>query len=74
VTSSEAVTAVARLTRVGKTLLKTGNRSLAAGKHSFKVTIPSSVRSGAATLRVTFKDAAGNTKIATRTVHVAKRG
>jgi protocatechuate 3,4-dioxygenase beta subunit len=73
VTSSEAVTAVARLTRSGKTLLKTGSRSLAAGKHSFKVTIPSSVRSGAATLRVTFKDAAGNAKTATRTVHVAKR-
>jgi hypothetical protein len=37
------------------------------------VTIPSSVRSGAATLRVTFKDAAGNAKTATRTVHMAKR-
>jgi hypothetical protein len=73
VTSSEAVKAVARLTRSGKTLLKTGSRSLAAGQHSFKVTIPSSVRSGAATLRVAFKDAAGNSKTATRTVHVAKR-
>jgi protocatechuate 3,4-dioxygenase beta subunit len=73
VTSSEAVTAATRLTRSGTTLLKTGSRSLAAGKHRFKVTIPSSVRSGAATLRVTFKDAAGNAKTATRTVHVAKR-
>jgi hypothetical protein len=74
ITSSEAVSAVTRLTRGGKTLLRTGSRSLAAGKHSFKVTIPSSVRSGAATLRVTFKEGAGNTKTATRTVHVAKRG
>ena len=73
VTSSEAVTAVARMTRSGKTLLKASRRSLGAGKHSFKVTIPNSVRAGAATLRLTFTDSAGNTKTATRTVHVAKR-
>jgi len=73
VTGSEAVTAVARLTRGGRTLLRSRKRSLAAGKHSFTVTIPSSVRTGAATLRLTFTDSAGNTRTATRTVHVAKR-
>ena len=44
VTSSEAVSAVARLTRSGRTLVKARSRSLAAGKHSFSVTIPSTVR------------------------------
>lgn len=73
VTSSEAVSAVARLTRSGRTLVKARSRSVAAGKHSFKVTIPSTVRAGAATLRVTFTDAAGNTKTSARAVHVAKR-
>jgi protocatechuate 3,4-dioxygenase beta subunit len=72
VTSSEAVTATARLTRARRTLLKTRSRSLAAGKHSIKLTIPGSVKAGAARLRVTFTDSAGNTKTATRTVHVAK--
>jgi protocatechuate 3,4-dioxygenase beta subunit len=71
-TSSESVSVVARLTRSGKTLLKK-SRSLSTGTHSFKVTIPNSVKAGAATLRVTFTDAAGNTKVAKRTVHVAKR-
>ena len=73
VTSSESVSAVARLTRNGRTLLRTAKRSLAAGKHSFKVTIPSSVAAGAVTLRLTFTDAAGNTKTVKRTVHVARR-
>ena len=73
VTSSEAVTVVTRLTRSSQTLLKTSSRSLGTGKHAFKVTIPSAVKAGAATLRLTFTDAAGNTKTAKRTVHVATR-
>jgi len=73
VTSSETVSAVARLTRSGRTLVKARRQSLGAGKHSFKVTIPGSVRAGAATLRVSFTDAAGNSKTATRAVHVARR-
>jgi protocatechuate 3,4-dioxygenase beta subunit len=73
VTSGDAVAVVARLTRNGKTLVKTGSRSLATGTHTFTVTIPGAVKAGAATLRLTFTDAAGNTKTAKRTVHVARR-
>jgi protocatechuate 3,4-dioxygenase beta subunit len=73
VTDGEAVAVVARLTRSGTTLLRTKNRSLAAGTHTFTVTIPNGVRAGAATLRLKFTDASLNTKTAKRTVHVAKR-
>jgi protocatechuate 3,4-dioxygenase beta subunit len=73
VTNGEAVAAVARVTRSGKTLVRTKSKSLAAGTHTFTVTIPSGVKAGAATLRVKMTDASLNTKTAKRTVHIAKR-
>jgi hypothetical protein len=74
VTDGEPVTAVVRLTRSERRLLTSKSRTLAAGTHTFTVTIPNHVKAGAATLRLMLTDAAGNTKTAKRTVHVAKRG
>jgi protocatechuate 3,4-dioxygenase beta subunit len=73
VIGTDAVTAVAKVTRGGRTLA-TRTVELAAGTHSFRVPIGAKVAAGAATVKVVLTDAAGNTKTATRTVHVAKRG
>jgi hypothetical protein len=71
-TTTEAVTAVAKLTRGGKTLA-TERASVAIGTHAFTLSIPRAVAAGAATLTITAKDAAGNTKTIKRAVHVRSR-
>ena len=58
--------------RSGKTLAS-NTRTLAAGTHTVKLAIPSRVKAGAATLRVTFIDALINQKTVKRTVHLGKR-
>ncbi len=44
--------------------------TLPAGTKSLKVTIPAGASAGAAKLKLTFKDSAGNSKGYARTVHI----
>lgn len=67
--AAETVTVTARLTRGTKTIA-TRKVKLTAGTRIVKVTVPSSAPAGAAKLRLTIKDAAGNSRSYTRTVHV----
>jgi protocatechuate 3,4-dioxygenase beta subunit len=71
-TTTEAVTAVAKLTRGGKTLA-TKKASVAIGTHAFSLVVPAAVVAGGAALTITVTDAAGNTKTLKRTVHVRSR-
>ena len=73
VRSGERVTAVAKLTRAGRTLVRRSG-TLSAGTHTLRTRIPARVKAGGATLRLTLTDAAGNTKTVTRTVHVPRLG
>ena len=67
--ASETVTVRAKLTRGGKTVASK-KATLPAGTRALKVTIPDSTKAGAAKLKLTLSDAAGNTKSYNRTVHV----
>jgi protocatechuate 3,4-dioxygenase beta subunit len=75
ITAGEQVKAGVRLSRNGKTLARTAARTLSTGAHSLRVSVPARVSAGPATVRVTFTDSAGNSRTATRTVHLpARRG
>lgn len=67
--ASESVRATAKLSRGGKTVA-TRKAMLAKGTRALKVTIPDSSKAGAAKLKLTLADAAGNSKSYTRTVHI----
>jgi protocatechuate 3,4-dioxygenase beta subunit len=67
--TQETVTLTARLVRGGRTVASKKVK-LATGTTTVKLTIPPSAAAGAARLRLTLKDAAGNTKVYARTVHV----
>ena len=67
--ASETVSVRARLTRGGKTVASK-QVTLPAGTRALKVTIPDTTKAGAAKLKLTLTDAAGNTKSYNRTVHI----
>jgi protocatechuate 3,4-dioxygenase beta subunit len=69
ITTQETVTLTARLVRGSRTVASKKVK-LARGTTTVKLTIPSAAAAGAAKLRLTLKDAAGNTKAYARTVHV----
>jgi protocatechuate 3,4-dioxygenase beta subunit len=71
-TTTEAVTVAAKLTRGGRTLAA-DDADLAVGTHSFRVTIPAAVSAGGAQLTLTVTDAAGNKKTIRKAIHVRKR-
>jgi protocatechuate 3,4-dioxygenase beta subunit len=66
----EAVTADVRLVRRGATLGRRSYAKLAAGQRKSTVDLSKNVASGAAELRVTVKDASGNTRVLRRSVQV----
>ena len=68
----EPVTLVAKLTRSGRTLA-THRVQLATGRSTVKLAIPGGTRAGAARLKLTLADAAGNRKRYVRHVLVARR-
>jgi protocatechuate 3,4-dioxygenase beta subunit len=70
--AKETITVTAKLTRGGKTIASR-KQTLAAGTRNVKVTIPTGTAAGAAKLRLTLADAAGNTRTYSRNVHVARR-
>ncbi len=67
--ASEPVMVRARLTRGNRTVASR-KATLQAGTRTVKVTIPDDAKAGAARLRLTLTDAAGNTKAYRRTVHI----
>jgi protocatechuate 3,4-dioxygenase beta subunit len=71
--TQEAVAATAKLTRGGKTVV-TKTTTLATGTRTLKVTVPQGSKAGAAKLKLTLKDAAGNQKSYARTVHIRTPG
>jgi hypothetical protein len=73
VRTQEAVKATAKLTRGGKTVA-TRTTALATGTRTLKVTIPDTAKAGAAKLKLTLEDAAGNRKSYARTVHIRTPG
>jgi protocatechuate 3,4-dioxygenase beta subunit len=71
-TTTEAVSVNAKLTRNGKTLAST-HANVAMGTHAFHLNIPNAVKAGGARLTITATDAAANTKTIRRTVHIRSR-
>jgi protocatechuate 3,4-dioxygenase beta subunit len=71
VRAGEAVTAKARLLR-GSRVLGSAQGKLAAGTHSLRVAVASGAAAGSATAEVTLVDAAGNRRVAKRTVTIAR--
>jgi protocatechuate 3,4-dioxygenase beta subunit len=69
VRAGETLTATAKLVR-GATVIGKATGHLTAGSHTLRVAVPATVVAGAATLRLTLADAAGNTRVFTRHVHV----
>jgi hypothetical protein len=67
--AQEAVTVTAKLTRAGKTVASR-RTTLAKGTRALKVTVPDKAKAGAAKLKLTLADAAGNITSYTRTVHI----
>jgi protocatechuate 3,4-dioxygenase beta subunit len=67
--TQEAVTLTAKLVR-GNKVLASKKVQLATGTTNVKLRIPASASAGAAKLKLTLKDSAGNTKSYARTVHV----
>jgi protocatechuate 3,4-dioxygenase beta subunit len=70
VRAGEAVTAKARLLR-GSRVLGSAQGKLAAGTHSLRVAVASGAPAGSATAEVTLADAAGNRRVAKRTVTIS---
>lgn len=68
----EPVTVTARLTRGGRRIA-TRTVRLQPGTRDVRLAVPSATAPGAAQLRLTFADAAGNRRTTTRTVVVARR-
>lgn len=66
---TESIALTARLTRGDKTITKkTG--VLAAGTRTLKLTVPHTTKAGAARVKITVKDAAGNRKTYNRIIHI----
>jgi protocatechuate 3,4-dioxygenase beta subunit len=63
----------ATLTRAGTTLAHRDVAALSAGTHTLRLAIARNVKSGGATLRLRFTDAAGNVKRYRRHVHIPQR-
>jgi len=72
VRARETVTVTARLTRGGRTITSR-TTTVSAGTRQVRIAIPPTTDRGAARLRVTLADAAGNRRTTARTVHVARR-
>jgi protocatechuate 3,4-dioxygenase beta subunit len=70
--TKETITVSAKLTRAGKTIASRTVK-LAAGTKNVRVTIPATGAGGAAKLKLTLADGAGNKRSYTRNVHVASR-
>jgi protocatechuate 3,4-dioxygenase beta subunit len=70
--TDETITVTAKLTRSGKTIASRKVK-LTAGTKNVKVTIPTATKAGAAKLRLTLADAAGNKRTYARNVHVARK-
>ena len=70
--TKETIAVTARLTRGGKTIASRTVK-LTAGTRNVRVTIPTSTKAGAARLRLTLADAAGNQRTYSRNVHIARK-
>jgi protocatechuate 3,4-dioxygenase beta subunit len=64
----------ARIVRAGNRLAHKRVETLAAGRRTVRVRVPSRVRGGLARLVLVLRDGAGNTRIIRRTVRVPRRG
>jgi protocatechuate 3,4-dioxygenase beta subunit len=72
VKTEEAITITARLTRSGHRLARE-TRTLEPGTHVLRLLISNRAKAGAARLTVRVADAAGNSKVFQRSVHVPRR-
>jgi protocatechuate 3,4-dioxygenase beta subunit len=70
--TKETIAVTARLSRGGKTIAS-HTVKLTAGTKNVRITIPTATKAGAAKLRLTLADAAGNQRIYSRNVHVARK-
>lgn len=70
--TKETITVTARLSRGGRTIA-TRRTTLRTGTRYLRLAIPAATNPGAAKLRLTLTDAAGNARTYTRNVHVARR-
>lgn len=73
VRAGEDVTVRARVARNGRRLSRRRFTGVESGTHRLAVPIPSHVRGGVARLVLYAQDAAGNTKIVRRTIHIPRR-
>lgn len=70
VRTKETTKVVARIRRGSKTVKRSSATSVPKGTHGYTLSLPSTTATGRATLEITVKDAAGNTKSLTKIIHV----